>query len=259
VQWDPAQYLKYADERGRPFVDLLARVAADEPGVVVDAGCGPGNLTATLRERWPGARVLGVDSSADMVEAAVRDHGRDERVTFERADLRDWPLPADTDVVICNATLQWVPDHEHVLARWAASLRPGGWIAMQVPGNFDAPSHRSIAEVRSRPRWRQRLGSLEARASVAEPEAYLALLAAHRFRADVWETTYLHVLPGKDAVLEWLRGTGLRPVLDTLDDAERADFEAELAELLRTAYPRQPYGTVLPFRRIFAVGQKETD
>lgn len=258
VQWDPEQYLRYADERGRPFADLLARVAASAPAVVADVGCGPGNLTATLRERWPGATVVGVDSSAEMVEAARRDFAGDERLTFEQSDLRDWPLPADVDVVVCNATLQWVPEHDQVLAAWAEALRPGAWVAVQVPGNFDAPSHRSIAEVRRRPRWRERLASIEARPAVAEPSTYLGLLAEHGMSADVWETTYLHVLPGEDAVLQWLRGTGLRPVLGALDAEERADFEAELAELLRAAYPRRPYGTVLPFRRIFLVGHKES-
>ena len=257
VQWDPKQYLRYADERGRPFADLLARVDVDSPTVVADVGCGPGNLTMTLRAQWPAATVVGVDSSADMVEAARRDFGAVDRLTFEQADLRDWPLPDGVDVVVCNATLQWVPDHERVLAGWADALRPGAWVAVQVPGNFDAPSHRSIAEVRSRPRWRERLASLEVRPAVAEPATYLGLLAGHGMAADVWETTYLHVLPGEDAVLEWLRGTGLRPVLGALDPDERRDFEAELGELLRAAYPRQPYGTVLPFRRIFVVGQKE--
>ena len=257
VRWDPRQYLRYADERGRPFADLLARVAADSPALVADVGCGPGNLTATLRERWPGATVVGVDSSAEMVAAARRDFGGDDRLTFEQADLREWALPDGVDVVVCNATLQWVPEHERVLAAWAGALRPGAWLAAQVPGNFGAPSHRSIAEVRARPRWRDRLASVEARPAVAEPAAYLGLLAEHGMSADVWETTYLHVLAGADAVLEWLRGTGLRPVLGALEPGERAEFEAELGELLGAAYPRQAHGTVLPFRRIFLVGRKE--
>ena len=257
VHWDPTQYLRYADERGRPFADLLTRVAVDAPRLVADVGCGPGNLTSTLRDRWPGASVVGVDSSAEMIAAAQRDFEGVEQLTFEQADLREWTLPDGVDVVVCNATLQWVPDHMDVLGRWADSLAPGSWLAMQVPGNFDAPSHRSMAEVRGRPRWRERLVSLEARPAVWEPESYLALLAAHGMTPDVWETTYLHVLPGDDAVLEWLRGTGLLPVLGALDAEERHEFEAELAELLRAAYPRRPYGTVLPFRRIFAVARKE--
>jgi trans-aconitate 2-methyltransferase len=257
VQWDPDQYLRYADERGRPFGDLLARVGASDPRLVVDVGCGPGNLTRTLRARWPQARVVGVDSSAEMVRAARADVGSDALLSYEQADLRDWPLPEDVDVVVCNATLQWVPDHVRVLDRWATQLGPGAWLAFQVPGNFDAPSHLSMAEVRTRPRWRDRLASVQARPSVATPEEYLDRLARHGLTVDVWETTYLHVLPGADAVLEWLKGTGLRPVLGALDVDEQADFEAELGELLRAAYPRHDFGTVLPFRRIFAVATRE--
>lgn len=257
VAWDPDQYLRYADERGRPFGDLLARVRASDPHLVVDAGCGPGNLTRTLRSHWPHARVVGVDSSAEMVRAARDDVGDDELLSYEEADLRDWPWPDAVDVVVCNATLQWVPDHLDVLDRWAEQLGPGAWLAFQVPGNFDAPSHLSMAEVRSRPRWRDRLASVEARPSVATPEEYLERLARHELAVDVWETTYLHVLSGADAVLEWLKGTGLRPVLGALDDDEQTDFAAELGELLRVAYPPRDYGTVLPFRRIFAVATRD--
>jgi trans-aconitate 2-methyltransferase len=257
VRWDPEQYLRFADERGRPFHDLLARVGAKEPRLVVDLGCGPGTLTRLLAERWPQARVEGVDSSYDMVqraEAELSDLG--ERAVATLADVREWEPQEPVDVLVSNATLQWVPGHVDLLERFAGWLAPGGWLAVQVPGNFGEPSHTLLAEVAARPRWEERLAEVP-RPSVEEPATYLARLAELGMDVDVWETTYLQVLPGEDAVLQWMRGTGLRPVLSALpDDDERAAFEAEYGELVRRAYPRRPFGTVLPYRRIFVVARQ---
>jgi trans-aconitate 2-methyltransferase len=256
VRWDPEQYLQYADERGRPFFDLLARVDADDPRLVVDLGCGPGNLTRTLVDRWPGAHVLGIDSSVDMVSRAnaVAVPGR---LDFVCADLRDWTPTDRPDVIVSNATLQWVPDHSDEVARWTGLLAPAGWLAFQVPGNFDEPSHTILHELADDARWRSRLsGDVLAWASVRQPPEYLTLLADLGLRVDAWETTYLHVLPGDDAVLEWLKGTGARPVLEALDEPARAEFLAEYGARLRSAYPKQHFGTVRPFRRIFVVAQR---
>jgi trans-aconitate 2-methyltransferase len=256
--WDPAEYLRFAGHRGRPFVDLLARVDADQPSTVVDLGCGPGNLTVTLADRWPAAQVEGVDSSGAMVERARAEHGSaaDGRVRFTVGDLREWAPDAPVDVLVSNATLQWVAGHLDLLPRLAATVQPGGWFAFQVPGNFAEPSHTELAAVRDLPRWRERLDGLElATPWVAEPADYLELLLSLGAAADVWETTYLQVLEGEDAVLRWISGTGLRPVLEVLDEAERAEFTAEYGARLRTAYPRRPDGTVLPYRRIFAVAR----
>lgn len=276
MQWDPDQYGRYADERGRPFADLVARIGADTPRRVVDLGCGPGNLTATLAARWPDAVVEGVDASAEMIERAVT-AGYD-RVGFRVGDVRTWTMPADCDVLVSNAVLQWVPEHAALVRSWAAALPPGGWLAFQVPGNFDSPSHTVLRELAGSPRWAPLIGPgvLRHHDAVAEPAEYAALLLAAGLRVDAWETTYLHVLPGADPVLEWMRGTGLRPVLAALSSSSphgeppsapgtRAPdggsglvtaFEDEYAAALRTAYPVTEHGTLLSYRRIFAVGHR---
>jgi trans-aconitate 2-methyltransferase len=249
--WDPGQYLRYADDRARPFADLVARIATTRPATIVDLGCGPGTLTATLAERWPGATVVGVDSSADMIEAAAA--RASERVTFERADIHSWRPAGPVDVVVANAVLQWIPDGVDLLARFAAWLAPGGALAVQVPGNGAAPSHRAAATLCAAPRWRDRLAGVLAE-TATDPRDYLDALVGAGLRPDVWETTYLHVLTGDDPVLHWLEGTTLRPVIALLDDEELAAFRSELAARLRAAYPAAAYGVVFPFRRVFAVG-----
>jgi len=254
--WDADVYQRYAGERARPFHDLVARVRAEQPRQVVDLGCGPGDQTATLLERWPEATVTGVDSSPEMV-AAAQAAAVPGRLSFVRGDLREWEPAAPVDVLVSNATLQWVPDHLDLLPRLVDALSGQGWLAFQVPGNFRAPSHALLAELRQSPRWRERVGQGADRAlAVHEPEVYLEVLAQAGLAVDAWETTYLHVLPGPDAVLEWTRGTALRPVLAALDDGEQAEFLDTYGALLREAYPRRAYGTVLPFRRIFVVAHR---
>jgi trans-aconitate 2-methyltransferase len=251
--WDPTAYLTFADHRARPFHDLLARVAHRAPRRVVDLGCGPGNLTALLAARWPSAVVEGRDSSAEMV-AAARAAGVDAR----RGDVAGWTPAPDTDVVVTNAVLHWVPQHRELLPRWLTALPAGAELAMQVPGNFGAPSHVVVRELAADPRFGL---TLRDDGAVAEPAEYAALLAATGADVDVWETTYLHRLAGLDPVLEWIGSTTLRPVRDALDardptGAAYTAFRAELAPRLRTAYPVQPDGiTWFPFRRIFAVAR----
>ena len=256
-RWDPAQYVRYSEQRGRPFDELVARLGVDSPRRVVDIGCGPGSLTRSLADRWPRAHITGVDSSADMIDAAAP-FAIADRVEFVHADLREWRPDAAVDVVIGNAVLQWVPGHLELLSGIAGWLAPGGAFAFQVPDNFDEPSHRIVREIRLSSRWRDRLGDgADRRVGVERPETYLAALADARLEPDVWQTTYLHLLPGDDAVLEWIKGTALRPVLDTLaDDAEATQqFLDECGEALREAYPRGQYGTLFPFRRTFAIGR----
>ncbi|MDQ6873669.1 MAG: trans-aconitate 2-methyltransferase [Actinomycetota bacterium] len=254
--WDPATYQQYGNERGRPFDELLSRVGADRPAVVVDLGCGPGGRTASLLERWPAARVVGVDSSAEMIDAA-RGHALPGRLEFVEADLREWQPGGPVDVLLSNATLQWVPEHLNLLPGLVEMLAPDGWLAFQVPANFAMPSHSLLSDLRNSPRWRAKVGDGAARtAAVHEPATYLATLAALGLSVDAWETTYLHVLPGDDAVLEWTKGTALRPVFAALNDAEREAFLAEYGAALRAAYPRERFGTLFPFRRIFVVAQR---
>ena len=248
--WDPALYLGFDDHRSRPFRDLLARVGATAPRRVVDLGCGPGHLTAILAARWPDAEVRALDSSPEMVAAA-----RERGVAAELADVVDFSPTPDTDVVITNAVLQWVPSHPQLLPRWLRALPSGAWFAMQVPGNFGAPSHALTRELLAEPRWR---GSVELRGekAVPEPAEYAELLAADAADVDVWETTYLHRLTGADPVLQWISATALRPVRDALDPDDYETFRAELAPRLRAAYPARPdCSTWFPFRRIFAVAR----
>lgn len=260
--WDPRQYAVFAGHRGRPFADLLARVDADDPRLVVDLGCGPGELTLGLAQRWPNARVVGVDSSPDML-ARARELDGDGRVEWVEAAAEDWD-PTESggsvDVLVTNATLQWVPSHLRLIPSWVAALAPGGTFAMQVPSNFDAPSHRLMREVAARHARADDLRPGLARAqAVAQPQTYAALLLDLTPDVDVWQTTYEHVLAaepdGPHPVLEWVRGTGLRPVLGVLDEKERDDFVADYEKELEAAYPRKAYGVIFPFTRTFAVAR----
>jgi trans-aconitate 2-methyltransferase len=252
-QWDPDRYLTYADERGRPFVELLARVGATSPTRVVDLGCGPGNLTRLLADRWPDADVLGLDSSPQMIEKA-RD--AEPGIAFEVADLRDWAARDDepVDVLVSNATLQWLPDHLDLLPRLVARVRQGGWFAFQVPGNFDEPSHTIRRDLAAEEPYAAHVAGVAVPDS-HDPVTYLEALAAAGCEADVWETTYLHVLAGEDPVFTWVSGTGARPTLQALPDDLRPRFEEEFRARLRAAYPAREHGVVLPFRRIFAVAR----
>jgi trans-aconitate 2-methyltransferase len=254
--WDPRQYELFGDERSRPFFELMSRVHATAPRGVVDLGCGPGGLTASLAKRWPDAIVEGIDSSPEMIAAAGEHAGPGLR--FAVGDLADWAprngMPVE--VIVSNAALHWVPGHRDLLPRWVAALAPDGWLAFQVPGNFDAPSHTLLRELCTSPRWRDRLADALRWHPVATPGEYLDLLANQGCRVDAWATTYTQVLQGEDPVLEWVKGTTLRPVLGRLDAADAAEFLGEYAALLRAAYPRRPYGTAFPFSRIFVVAQR---
>jgi trans-aconitate 2-methyltransferase len=251
--WDPDRYLTYADERGRPFVELLARVEAESPATVVDLGCGPGNLTALLARRWPEADVLGLDSSPEMVAKARR---TTPAMRFEVADLRAW-ASADgepVDVLVSNATLQWVPGHLDLLPALVGRVRPGGAFAFQVPGNFGEPSHTIRTALAAEAPYAAHTEGVAVPSS-HDPAVYLEALTDLGCDVDAWETTYLHVLEGEDPVFTWVSGTGARPTLQALPGELRGDFEEEFKRRLRAAYPEGPAGTVLPFRRVFVVAR----
>lgn len=269
--WDPQQYLRHAGHRTRPFLDLLAqvpRLPGETAGTgrtiqIADLGCGAGNVTALLAHRWPTARITGFDNSPEMLAAAERDHAGPTAggglITFRTGDAQDWtPAPASYDLIVSNALLHWVPDHAASFPRWIDGLIPGGTFAFQAPGNFKAPSHTLLAELCASPRWHDRLAAARERAAVLEPTDYLALLVDLGCTADVWETTYAQLLPGEDPVLDWLKGTTLRPALTELadDDAALTEFLGEYRALLRAAYPSGPHGTVYPFRRLFAIAHR---
>ena len=252
--WDPDVYLAFADHRGRPFHDLLARVAAEQARRVVDLGCGPGHLTSQLARRWPGAVIEAVDSSPEMVAAA-----RDRGVDAVTGDLRDWKPKPDTDVVVSNAALHWVPDHADLLVRWAGELAPGSWIAAQLPGNFESPSYSAVRALARREPYAAALKDVPFRAGavVQPPNVYANLLMNAGCAVVVWETTYLHQLTGEHPVLDWISGTGLVPVRERLDGLEGEPYERfrqDLIPLLDEAYPARTDGTtIFPFRRVFIV------
>jgi trans-aconitate 2-methyltransferase len=251
--WDPATYLQFADERARPFADLVGQVRATGPTRVVDLGCGPGQLSASLADRWPGATIVGIDSSPEMVERARRYAG--VRVSFTVQDLRDWRPAEPVDVIISNATLQWVPGHRDLLPRLVAALAAGGWLAFQVPGNFAEPSHVLLHRLADDPRFADFTADRE-RADAFDSATYADDLFQLDCRVNAWETTYLHVLTGPDPVFRWISGTGARPVLQALPVEAREVFVAEYKAALAQAYPSRPYGTLLPFRRVFVVARR---
>jgi trans-aconitate 2-methyltransferase len=263
--WNPEQYEKFSDHRRRPFADLTSRVGATAPEVVVDLGCGPGPLTLGLAQRWPDARIIGVDSSPEMLEEA-RCHDPTGRVEWTQIeDVATWDparVGAPIDVITTNALLQWVPTHLRLIPGLIDALAPGGWFAMQVPGNFNAPSHTLLREVAAQsPRAADLVPRLRGGNAVSEPAAYTALLAGLGCDVDAWETTYQHILDPagehREPVLEWTKATAMLPVFDVLkDEGERADFLAAYGNALSRAYPRQSFGTLFAFRRIFAVAHK---
>ena len=256
MTWDPSQYLAYGDLRLRPGLDLLARVPLDAPDRVVDLGCGPGNLTLLLADRWPDAEVAGIDTDEAMLAEAVdRDPGR--RVSWMAGDLSTWTAAHRVDLVFSNAALHWVGDHPAVLQHWLGQLAPGGVLAFQVPNNFDAPSHTTVAEVVDEGPWASRLRPLLLDHPVLPPHRYHRLLRPVVGHLDVWTTTYWQALTGDDPVLEWVKGSLLRPLLAELGDDEREAFLAQVGERLRAAYPTDEAGvTLFPFERLFLVAQR---
>ena len=263
--WDPRQYELFSDDRQRPFQDLLARVWPDRaPRLVVDLGCGDGSATLTLAQRWPDARIVGVDASPQMLDRA-RELDTRGRVEWHEEPAQTWDpttLGDGIDALITNAALQWIPTHRELLPQWVAALNPGGWLGLQVPHNVDAPSHALMRAVADRSARARQLRTALARAAAAgTAHDYLELLTAAGMTTDAWTTTYVHVLPRPTAdaehpVLAWVRSTGLRPVFEILDETERADFLAAYEQELRAAYPIRDYGVVFEFERVFAVGQK---
>jgi len=251
--WDPGTYLQFAAERARPFADLVGQVRTDEPRLVVDLGCGPGQLTASLADRWPGATILGIDSSPEMIERA-RTYAT-AQVSFAVQDLRDWRPASPVDVILSNATLQWVPDHRDLLPTLVEALDPDGWLAFQVPGNFAEPSHVLLDRLADDPRFAGFTADRE-RPAAFDAATYADDLHRLGCQVNAWETTYLHVLTGPDPVFRWISGTGARPVLQALPEELRAVFVAEYQAALDRAYPPRPYGTLLPFRRVFVVARR---
>lgn len=254
--WSATQYLQFEAERTRPASDLLARVAGGAIARIADLGCGPGNSTGLLAERFPGAAIIGLDSSDDMLAKARR---RLPQVRFEKADIAAWRADAPFDLIFANAVLQWIPNHIALMVRLIDALTPGGCLAVQTPDNLDEPSHALMRKVAARPRFRDKLaGAAAARDKIGAFGDYYMALAGAGARVDLWRTTYVHALQGPDAIVQWVESTGLRPFLAPLAPDERQAFLAEYREEIGVAYPPLADGRVLlPFPRLFIIAVRD--
>ncbi|MFP4002707.1 MAG: methyltransferase domain-containing protein [Alphaproteobacteria bacterium] len=250
--WDPAAYLRYDDFRTRPAADLLARVPLQAPALIYDLGCGPGNSTALLRARWPEARIIGIDGSPEMLARARRDGPQAE---WEKADLSSFIPGEPADLLFSNAAYHWVPNRVEIFPRLMDRLKPGGVLAVQMPANFEAPSHRVIRETAALKPWAERFEGMDRPAGIEPPDTYYDLLSDAAAHIDLWTTEYLHPLTGPDPVLNWVKGTALTPYLGRLEGTGLTDgFLQACAERLRAAYPPRADGvTLFPFRRLFFV------
>jgi trans-aconitate 2-methyltransferase len=253
MTWNPNQYLKFEDHRTRPAVDLIQQIPIEQPQTVVDLGCGTGNITKLLRERWPQAQITGVDNSPQMLAKA---QGAAPEITWETGDVATWNPSQKVDVIFSNATFNWLPDHDTLLPQIMQHLTPGGVLAIQVPRNYEAPSHALMQEIAQSGPWTTTLKPLIKAPSVQAPENYYKILSPHAKTLKIWESTYLQALDGVNPVAEFTKGTALKPFLDALDEPLKGQFEAEYRRRVLQAYPPQPDGkTLFPFKRLFIVAQ----
>ena len=261
TDWNPNLYRQFEDERTRPARELLARVPLASAGRVYDLGCGPGNSTELLVERFPDAAVIGTDNSAAMLASARERLPESARLRFELSDIAGWaPTGPAPDLVYANASLQWLPDHGKLLPRLFAALTPGGVLAVQMPDNLDEPSHRLMREVAGLPDFAAAIGDAAAvRSRLLDATGYYDLLAAGAAQVDVWHTIYRHPMASPAAIVQWLRSTGLKPFVDALDAAAQAAFLAEYERRIDAAYPARADGRrLLAFPRLFIVAQRKS-
>jgi trans-aconitate 2-methyltransferase len=251
MTWDPALYLRFADQRLRPALDLLARIDCNQPASVVDLGCGAGNVATYLKRRWPDAALTGVDNSPEMLAKA---RASDPAINWEMGELASWmPRKAPT-IIYSNAALQWIDGHTEVFPRLARAIAGGGVLAVQMPHQNGAPSHQAAFTLAKSPRWRDQLQPVVRASPVAEPQQYYDWLAPHVKTLDIWETEYLQIIQGDNPVADWTSGTFLRPFLDALAGAARAEFDAAYRAAIIDAYPKRADGcTLFPFRRMFII------
>lgn len=249
--WDARQYLKFSAERTQPASDLLHQVNLASVNNIVDLGCGPGNSTRLLKQQWPDAHIIGIDNSSDMLKTAMQDN---PDLQWEFADINSWSSLTKYDVIFANACLQWLPNHTDLIPRLIQQLAPHGALAVQMPNNQNAPNHALIRQIADDPRWASRLKEARTVNRVQSLDVYYQILAPHITNITLWETTYIHVMPNVEAILEWMRGSGLRPYLERLEPAEQTDFLRQYLILLQNAYPLQQDGKLLfSFSRIFFI------
>lgn len=253
MSWDPEQYLKFVEARRRPALDLIVRLGGKSPSVIVDLGCGAGNVTRLLAEHWPNATVTGIDRNAAMLGKAA---STASTIEWLCADIADWRAVEAPDLIFSNAALHWLGDHQNLLPALIGQLNEGGVLAVQMPSNFTSPSHQILRKLAGDYRWQQAVGDVEM-GSVLSTAEYHRLLMPLCSYLDVWETTYWQALSGDDAIIEWMKGTTLVPYLERLDGADSEKFLAAYRARLALAYPRGPDGhTIFPFKRVFFVAQR---
>ncbi|HVI89809.1 MAG TPA: trans-aconitate 2-methyltransferase [Dongiaceae bacterium] len=255
ADWNAALYRQFEQERTRPAQELLDRVMLDDPDAVIDLGCGPGNSTELLVTRFPAAEVVGLDTSEDMLASA---RARLPQTRFIKADIATWQPQQALDLLYANAALQWVPDHAALFPRLLSQLKSGGVLAVQMPDNLDEPTHRLMREVAAQGPWAALIGDAGAKRAKRLPAAdYHDLIAGQADEIDIWRTTYYHLMPSAEAIVSWVRATGLRPFLDPLPPAQQADFLAAYEHAVDNAYPPHAGGTrLLAFPRLFIVARR---
>jgi trans-aconitate 2-methyltransferase len=251
--WDPAQYLRFGNERLRPALDLLAQIPLNAPAHVVDLGCGAGNVTAILRQRFSEADIVGVDGSESMLEKA---RGAAPNCTFERADFLQWQPHHKLDLIYSNAALQWVDRHSTLFPRLVSFLAPGGVLAVQMPNMLATPLHQMSRQLAASGEWSQELGDVIPQPGILSATDYWDILRPQVQSLEMWQTTYMHALQGENAVMEWGSGSSLRPYLDRLADGRKSVFRQAYADAVRPHYPPRTDGTtILPFHRLFIVAR----
>ena len=249
MSWDPTQYLAFGGHRIRPALDLIARVPLEAPATIVDLGCGTGNTTEALMARWPDAAVTGVDNSPEMLARAKEAH---PKADWQQADFADWAPAAPVELLYSNAALHWLTGHGELFPRLAGCVAPGGVLAVQMPRNWEAPSHALLYEVARDGQWSEILVPMIREHPTMPPDYYYDLLTPHVAELDIWEVEYLQALDGDNPVAEFVKGSWLKPFLDALEDPIRGEFEGEYRARIQAAYPPQPDGkTLFPFRRLF--------
>lgn len=253
--WEPDLYLKFATERTQPTIDLVSRIEMKNPRRIVDIGCGPGNSTAVLRTRWPQAKIIGLDNSIEMIQSATTSSPEGEWIF---ADATSWKDELTFDIVFSNAVFQWIPDHTPLLHHWMSQVGEEGVLAFQVPAHYDSPVHKVILEVSQNPIWREKMEDASNALTKEKPGFYYDLLRPLSRKIEIWETIYYHILESPYSILEWFRGTGLRPFLGVLPmDEDRKNFEALIVDGYTQAYPPQNDGKILfPFKRLFVISYK---
>ncbi|HEY9167710.1 MAG TPA: methyltransferase domain-containing protein [Candidatus Kryptonia bacterium] len=255
LKWNPHEYLKFAGERTRPSVDLAARIEIENPRSIIDIGCGPGNSTQVLRSRWPAAKIIGLDSSAEMIARASKDFPESEWIT---ADVSSYSFPTKHDIVFSNAAIQWIPDHDELLPRLMDAVSSGGVFAVQVPSDAGSPLRLALLEVSARPEWNRFVAGAEKLAAYHDADYYYNILAPISSKFDLWETTYYHLLDFHKGLVEWYKGTGMRPFLERIPDEKmKIEFQNQILNECVKAYRIQDNGKLLyPFKRTFFIATK---